>query len=53
MFIHNIITIKTKVLLPQAYVTLAEFGDPSIFGLIAPKTSLNYLAFQPFDFEGT
>ena len=27
-FINNVIIIKTKVLLPQAYVTLADFGDP-------------------------
>jgi len=25
---HNVIMIKSKVLLPQAYVTLADFGDP-------------------------
>jgi hypothetical protein len=27
-FINNVIIIKTKVLLPQAYVTVADFGDP-------------------------
>ena len=28
-FINNVIIIKTKVLLPQAYVTVADFGDPA------------------------
>jgi len=32
-------------------VTIAEFGYP-VFSFIAPKT-LNYLTFQPFDFEFT
>ena len=27
-FLTNVILNKTKVLLPQAYVTLADFGDP-------------------------
>jgi hypothetical protein len=26
--INNIIIIKTKILLPQAWITLAEFGNP-------------------------
>ena len=42
----NVIVNKTKVLLPQASVTLADFGYPfRPFGFIAPKTS--------FDFERT
>ena len=36
-FLNNIIIYKTKVLLPQAYVTLADY----------------YLAFQSFDFDRT
>jgi hypothetical protein len=44
---------ETKVPLPQANVTVTDFGflfRP--FGFIAPKT-LNYLAFQSFYFERT
>jgi hypothetical protein len=45
--------IKLKVLLPHALVTVADFAilcRP--FDFIALKT-LNYLAFQSFDFEHT
>ena len=42
----NVIVNKTKVLLPQASVTIADFGYPfRPFGFNAPKTS--------FDFERT
>ena len=44
---------KTKVLLPQAYVILADFGWSFWpFGFIDTKT-LNYLVFQSLDFERT
>jgi hypothetical protein len=47
--------LRTKVLLPQAQVTLADFWLSCLirpFGFIAPKT-LNYLALVCFDFECT
>ena len=40
--------IKTKVLLPHAYVILVDFAYPLVLFL---QTLLNYLAFQSFDFE--
>jgi hypothetical protein len=47
-FLNNVIINKTEVLLPQAYVTLADFGYPV---LLPPN--FNYLSFQYFDFELT
>ena len=53
-FLNNVIINKTKVLLPLRHrwpqPILAILVRP--FGFIAPKT-LNYLAFQSFDFERT
>jgi hypothetical protein len=49
----NVIIIKTKVLLPQAYVTLYSILAIMLFfpfGFIVPKT-LYYLAFQSFGFQ--
>ena len=53
--VKNESIIKTKVLLPQALVTLADFGDPYLGPLVDLLAKLlNYLApFQPFDFERT
>ena len=50
-FFNNVIINKTKVLLPQAYVTLADFAYP-VLRPSAPKT-FNYLSFQSSDFEHT
>ena len=50
-FLNNVIINKTKVLLPQAYVTLADFAYP-VLRPSAPKT-FNYLSFQSSDFEHT
>jgi hypothetical protein len=51
-FLHNVITIKVKVLLPQVNVTLANFGYP-VYTLwfYCSQGLLNYLVFQYFDFE--
>jgi len=27
-YLNNVLIIKNKVLIPQAFVTLADFGDP-------------------------
>jgi hypothetical protein len=37
-FLNNESIIKTKVLLPQAYVTVADIGDPIYALLLARKT---------------
>ena len=51
----SLIIINTKVLLPQANVTLADFVYPVYcFGILLPNTfNLPYLAFLSFDFERT
>ena len=52
--VKNESIIKTKVLLPQALVTLDDFGDPYLGPLVYLLAKrLNYLAFQSFDFERT
>ena len=49
----NVIIIKTKVILPQAYVTLAGLAILfSSFGFRAPKT-LKLFGFPTFEFERT
>ena len=52
ILLNTVIINIAKVLFPQAYVTLADFGYPVYrpFGFIVSKT-LNYLAFQSFDLE--
>ena len=52
-FVNSVIILKTNVILPHAYVILADCGY-AVYALwfIAPKT-LNYLAFQSFHIEHT
>ena len=53
-FLKILIIIKTEVLLPLAWVTLANFGY-SVYALwfSSSQRPLNYLAFQSFNFERT
>jgi hypothetical protein len=46
--LHDAIIIKTKFLLPQSYMTLADFCYPI---LLLPKSFKLYLAFQSFVLE--
>ena len=48
-FLSNVVINKTKVFLPQTYVTVADFRP---FCFIVP-TLLNDFAFQPNDYERT
>lgn len=51
LFINSVIIIKTNVLLPQTYVTLADFVYPVyVLWIYCPQKTLNYLAIQSFDF---
>jgi hypothetical protein len=52
--LNNVIIIKINVLLPQAHVTLPDFGDHvSALWFTCSQCVLNYLALQPFDVECT
>ena len=45
-FLINVFIIKTKVIVPQAQVTVAYFGDPvQALWFTCSKNVLNYLAF--------
>ena len=52
-FLDNVIINKTKVLLPQAKVTLADFGYPVQAIWFYFSQIFNYLAFRSFDFKHT
>ena len=53
-FINNVIITNTKVPIPQAYVTLDDFGYRAyILWVYCSQTLYNDLAFQSFDFELT
>ena len=48
-FLNNVVIIKTKVLLPQAYVTLTDFGYPvQDLWYTAPTDKLDLWTLQDF-----
>ena len=53
-FLNYVIIVKINILPHQAQVTIADFGYPvSALSLTYSQSFLNYLVFQPFDFERT